>query len=163
MATTDKRRYTIPMLDRALRVLELLAPAPDGLSIAELSRQLAAPKSSVFNILATWAQRDYARVVEPTGKYVLTAKLYRVGSAALGQLAVIRRQGYALDAEEDHVGIQCVDAPIRDHSGTVIAAVSVTAPRERLPDEQLPTRAALIMQIAGRRTRPRRQSRKFYS
>jgi IclR family KDG regulon transcriptional repressor len=83
-------RYRIPMLDRSLHVLELLAPAGDGLSIAELSRELAAPKSSVFNILATLEERGYVRHANGAGKYVLTTRLYKLGSAAVARLNVKR-------------------------------------------------------------------------
>ena len=90
MTTSSRSRYRIPMLDRSLHVLELLAAAASGLSIAELCRELAAPKSSVFNILATLEERGYVRHANGAGKYVLTTRLYRLGSALVAQLDVKR-------------------------------------------------------------------------
>ncbi len=40
----------------------------------------------------------------------------------------VRRQGYAVENEEFHVGSLCVAAPVRDYQGTVIAAVSLSTP-----------------------------------
>jgi DNA-binding IclR family transcriptional regulator len=52
----------------------------------------------------------------------------------LGELAAIRSQGYALDREEDYLGVQCVAAPVFDGNGDCVASVSVSypaAPTER--------------------------------
>ena len=48
------------------------------------------------------------------------------------ELAAIRSRGYAIDDEEIEVGLRCVAAPIRDHSGHVTAAISVAAPVQRM-------------------------------
>lgn len=44
----------------------------------------------------------------------------------LQQLVEIKRQGYALDNQELELGLACVGAPILDHSGSCIAAVSLS-------------------------------------
>ena len=38
----------------------------------------------------------------------------------------LREQGWAVDDEEDDVGIRCVGAPIRDYRGSIIAAISMS-------------------------------------
>jgi IclR family KDG regulon transcriptional repressor len=49
-----------------------------------------------------------------------------------GELEAIRRQGFATDDEETFPGIRCVAAPLRDGAGRVLAAISVTAPAQRM-------------------------------
>lgn len=44
----------------------------------------------------------------------------------------IQRQGYAADNEEAELGVRCVAAPIRDDSGTLIAALSLSTPADRM-------------------------------
>lgn len=44
----------------------------------------------------------------------------------------IQASGYAIDAEEFHIGNQCVGAPIFDLSGNVVAAISVSVPSVRM-------------------------------
>lgn len=51
------------------------------------------------------------------------------------QLIEIRQQGVSIDNEEWVSGVHCVAGPIRDYSGKVIAAVSVSAPHRRLSPE----------------------------
>jgi DNA-binding IclR family transcriptional regulator len=53
----------------------------------------------------------------------------------LDRLAQVRRDGYALDDEERGIGIRCIAAPIRDYTGTVIAALSLAGPIFFMPDE----------------------------
>jgi len=48
------------------------------------------------------------------------------------ELAGVRLRGYAIDDEEIEVGLRCIAAPIRDHSGSVVAAISVAAPVQRM-------------------------------
>ena len=45
---------------------------------------------------------------------------------------MVRGRGYAIDDEEMEVGLRCVAAPIRNHTGEVAAAISVSAPVQRM-------------------------------
>ena len=47
-------------------------------------------------------------------------------------LAEVRRRGWAQSAAEREPGVASVSAPVRDHRGTVIAAVSVSGPVDRI-------------------------------
>jgi IclR family KDG regulon transcriptional repressor len=51
----------------------------------------------------------------------------------LKELRTVRARGYALDEEEHELGVRCVAAPIRNHEGKVVAAISVAGPTERMP------------------------------
>lgn len=53
-------------------------------------------------------------------------------AALQAELITIRSQGYALDHEENEPGICCVGAPILDYSGKAIAAISISAPCDRM-------------------------------
>jgi DNA-binding IclR family transcriptional regulator len=48
------------------------------------------------------------------------------------ELLKVARQGYALDAEERAIGVRAVGAPVRDHSGRVVAAISAAGPAFRI-------------------------------
>lgn len=54
------------------------------------------------------------------------------------QLDRVREQGWAATQEEYEVGLNALAAPVRDHSGAVAAAVSVSGPSYRLTPETFP-------------------------
>lgn len=49
-----------------------------------------------------------------------------------------RERGYALDNEENELGGRCVASPIVNYRDKPIAAVSISAPVQRFPEEQIP-------------------------
>ncbi len=52
-------------------------------------------------------------------------------------LAEIRRNGYAIDDEEGEIGVRCIGAPVFNHLGQPVAAVSISGPAFRTPVEKL--------------------------
>ena len=49
----------------------------------------------------------------------------------------MRGRGYAIDDEETEVGLRSVAAPIRDHRGEVVAAISIAGPTQRVSKKVL--------------------------
>ncbi|HJW10289.1 MAG TPA: IclR family transcriptional regulator [Albitalea sp.] len=66
------------------------------------------------------------------------------------ELARTRENGYSIDDEEHEPEIRCTAAPIFDHSGTVVGALSVTSPAYRCPVEQLHVFAKAVKPAAAR-------------
>lgn len=64
------------------------------------------------------------------------------------ELDQIRSRGWAFAVEEYEEGLNAVAAPIRDHSGAVVAGISVAGPSYRLPLERLPEVREPVVQAA---------------
>ena len=82
----------------------------------------------------------------------LTRKTATSLSAVLAKVDLTRKKGYAFDDEERHAGVQCIAAPVRDHSGHVVAAIGISGPT---PNIQRATEAALasvVLTAASRLT-----------
>lgn len=84
-------------------------------------------------ILAHLPESEFLRVVA-AGMPARTEHTLVTPEQLTSNLADIRLSGYSLDESENEDGIYCVAAPIFDHAATVIAAVSVSGPRERIKD-----------------------------
>lgn len=68
----------------------------------------------------------------------------------LGQtLQAVRAEGYAVDDQENENDIRCVAAPVIDHLGTVIAAISVSGPSSRMTIERIHDLSALVKESAA--------------
>lgn len=63
-------------------------------------------------------------------------------------LARTRERGFSIDNEEIEEGLACVGAAIRDHTGHVVAAVSVAGPSSRLRVNETPGPAAVVLRAA---------------
>ena len=65
------------------------------------------------------------------------------------ELDAVRRLGYAVDNEEMEIGVRCVASPIRQHIGSIIAAVSISGPSSRLTSDRTPRVGELVRRAAG--------------
>ena len=67
MATA--KNGTVPAVDRAIALLELMAESNSGLSISKAAHRLGAPKSSIYLIMSTLESKGYLRKDLPSRKY----------------------------------------------------------------------------------------------
>jgi DNA-binding IclR family transcriptional regulator len=56
--------------------------------------------------------------------------------ALRGALAEIRSRGVAVESRESNPDVSCVAAPVRDRTGQVVAALSISVPMIRWSDER---------------------------
>jgi DNA-binding IclR family transcriptional regulator len=60
-----------------------------------------------------------------------------------------RAEGYAIDDRENECEIRCVGAPVFDHRGDVVAAISISGPATRMPLERLEGLASVVRNAAA--------------
>ena len=66
------------------------------------------------------------------------------------ELSTVREQGYAVDRQERNLGSACVAAPVRDHTGEVVAALSVSGSLEEVGGDQEHAIVAAVLKHAAR-------------
>ncbi|MGH9370946.1 MAG: IclR family transcriptional regulator domain-containing protein, partial [Vicinamibacterales bacterium] len=64
------------------------------------------------------------------------------------ELARTRALGYAMDDEEEEIGVRCIGAPVWNWDGHVVAAVSVTGSTSRIHAETFERIAEQVKQTA---------------
>jgi DNA-binding IclR family transcriptional regulator len=80
----------------------------------------------------------------------LTPRTITSAKRLLKDLTGIRERGYGLDEEEREKGVTCVAAPIFNHTGDVVAAISVAGPTERMPRALVGSDVAAAVVAAAR-------------
>lgn len=65
----------------------------------------------------------------------------------LEELKKVNREGYAVEIEENEVGISCIAVPIFDHRGRITAAVSISGPTLRMTNERLTELREVITKV----------------
>ena len=77
--------------------------------------------------VATWAATQTFKALTPN----TITSVERLAD----EMRAIRERGYATDEQERETGVRCIAAPIRDHDGDVVAAISVAGPADRMPQQ----------------------------
>jgi DNA-binding IclR family transcriptional regulator len=107
--------------DGLQRICVCSAEPPSGLrDTVPVGARLPMTAGSGAKVLAAWADPTVQRTV--------------LADAVFGERALleVRRRGWAQSVAEREPGVASVSAPVRDSSGTVIAAVSVSGPIDRM-------------------------------
>jgi IclR family acetate operon transcriptional repressor len=66
------------------------------------------------------------------------------------ELRAICQRGYGVDEQEHELGVRCVAAPITNHAGEVVAAISVAGPADRMPRPLIESTMAATVAAAAR-------------
>lgn len=64
------------------------------------------------------------------------------------EIAQIRARGFALDDEEDELGVRCIGAPLLDSRGAARAAISIVGTLQQIPLERVEQLGASLRQTA---------------
>lgn len=63
------------------------------------------------------------------------------------EIALIRKQGYAMDLEENELGVKCMGTAILDYTKKPVAAFSISGPIQRMTDEKVHMLKQHILEI----------------
>ena len=64
------------------------------------------------------------------------------------ELDRVKKLGFAIDEEENEIGGRCLAAPVFNHTGYPVAAVSISVPIQRLPREKIQHFGNLVKSVA---------------
>lgn len=98
-----------------------------------------------------WPAVNSLLVSHPPEK--LTTRTITEPGALRSELEVTAQRGFAIDDEERAQGVVCVGASIRDFSGSVAGAISISGPKFRLASSQLRSYADLVRGSADEASR----------
>jgi DNA-binding IclR family transcriptional regulator len=98
-------------------------------------------------ILASLREEEVRQIAHTTGLPKHTQKTITSLPQLKEELASIRQHGYAIDSGENEEGACCVGAPIFDHRGDVIAAISISGPDQRFSAGKIEEVGAALVEV----------------
>jgi IclR family transcriptional regulator, KDG regulon repressor len=105
--------------------------------------------TAVGKVLLAFQPAEYMKQVIERGLTPYTAKTITKRDAVLGMLEEVRLREHAIDDEESEGGLRAVAAPVRNHSGAVIAALGVAAPVQRMSKKIMHTCVPSVIETAN--------------
>ncbi len=137
LSETVKETVHLVVLDRnkALYIDKVdLHPKASGLQmVSRLGARIPLHCSSVGKVLLAFMDSaDAEKLISGETLAQRTPNTITDAHKLRQHLAFVRANGYAIDDEENEEGIRCVAAPIRNGSGRVEAAMSISGPITRI-------------------------------
>ncbi len=86
-------------------------------------------------LLAAMTQDDVERIIAQQGLAKATPKTISTMAALRTELRAIQARGFAIDDEENAIGLRCVAAAIYDEDARPAAALSLSGPSARITDD----------------------------
>lgn len=112
---------------------------PSGLRMASRigARNYAHSSALGKVLLAFAAESKLEEIFKQKGLPKLTENTIANLNQLQAHLSQVQYKGYAVDDEENEKGIRCVAAPVKDYTGEVIAAISISGPTVRMTMERI--------------------------
>ena len=105
--------------------------------------------TAVGKVLLAHQNPEYVRDLIGRGLSSHTGKTVTRRETLLALLEEVRLRGYAIDDEESENGLRAIAAPVRNHTGGVIAALGVAAPVQRMTKKVMQTCVPSVMSTAA--------------
>ena len=137
-ALRDSTRETtqLAILDhwQVVYLERMLSPLPVGFMRSRAGAILPAYCTGLGKTLLAFRPEGEVEAWAATQTFTaLTPRTITSAKRLMRELRAIRERGYGLDEEEREKGVCCIAAPVRSHSGQVVAAISVAGPSQRMP------------------------------
>jgi IclR family transcriptional regulator, acetate operon repressor len=106
--------------------------------------------SALGKVLLAWSEPEVAaEAIRERGLPALTDRTVQTPRELASALETVRSAGFAIDDEESSLGLRCVAAAVRDGTGKVVAAISLSSPADRLAKVDALRLAPRIISAAG--------------
>ena len=130
-------------------IIDRISPPGSNAGADWVSRRLDINCTGVGKALAAFLPEEQFDQLITTQRFARHNDNTIVTIASLKkELYKVREQGYALDDEEDEIGVRCVGVPILDVDQRALAAISLAGTTEQIPLEKVRNLAVALKQTA---------------
>jgi DNA-binding IclR family transcriptional regulator len=142
----------LAVMDRGQMVSVVIAESPRTVRTpATVGRRTPMHCTAVGKaMLASLPEPAVTALLEQHPLQAYTRKTLTTRAALSADLDRIRKRGYAVDDEEIEDGLRCVGAAVRNHSGNVIASLSIAGPAFRVGRARIAALGRVVVGAADR-------------
>jgi IclR family transcriptional regulator, KDG regulon repressor len=105
--------------------------------------------TAVGKVLLAFQPAEYVKQVIERGLSAQTPKTLTRREAVLTMLDEVRQRAHAIDDEESENGLRAIAAPVRNHTGAVIAALGLAAPVQRMSKKVMQASVPSVIDTAN--------------
>ncbi|WP_372574868.1 IclR family transcriptional regulator [Ruegeria jejuensis] len=141
------QRYSVPALDKALDVLELLSDRAESMSQTDIGRALGRSSSEIFRTLSALETRGYIRRTQ-AGQFRLTLKLFELSRTHSPYEELLRVAQPIMRALSEEVGETCHLTALRE--GEIVVLAQVESPKPVRLSVEIGSRHSPLTTTSGR-------------
>lgn len=130
--TGETSSLTVMVRAEAMNIEAVLSPRPI-IHVGWVGRRFPCHASASGKVLLAWRDPATIKRLVPRRLPKLASRTITSMDDFLYELARVRDHGYATAWRELEDELAAVAAPVRDHTGEVVAAVALSAPASRVP------------------------------
>ena len=133
--------------DRVIYVEKIESQLPIRLASA-VGQAAGMHCSGLGKAILAFSEADFIERYVRAGLERRTANTITTEKALYEEIARIRAQGFAVDNEENEVGVRCVSAPVFNHDHQVVASLSVSGTAQQIPRKAVASVAQTVLRYA---------------
>jgi len=101
--------------------------------VSKIGKRVPVYSTSLGKILLAYLSKNNLKAITDKIKYIsFTKNTINSTDKLEKELIKVKKQGFALDVEENEKDVCCIAVPIRNYQGKVVAAISISSPIYRL-------------------------------
>jgi IclR family transcriptional regulator, KDG regulon repressor len=124
----DLKTRSVPSVEQALRILEVVASSKRGMPLAQLAQRLGIPRSSAHCLLLMLARNGFLHRNEASGRYQLGLRLFGLAAMAVNGIELRERALPLLTGLMKNTGITVHMALFEHGDAVVIERVEAPGP-----------------------------------
>lgn len=119
--STKERSSGVQSLERAFGLLEEIARHPEGIGLADLSKQVGLHNSTTFHLVKTLTSLGYARQSPETKRYHVGRMVYGLAASSMDEIELVNIATPILEALAEETG-ESTHLAVRAGADVIIAA-----------------------------------------
>lgn len=106
---------------------------------SQIGSEKAIHCTGLGKVMLAFGEPNYEAIIKSISLDAITKNTITDAEQLIDEINIIKGQGFALDLEENEIGLVCVAVPVFNRRGQFIAAISTSGPSARFNEDEIQT------------------------